>query len=141
MSRAPLCKAWRERLECVCQCCVSTRARLKLVLDIMPDAPSARAAIPLRRAVSSSLSVKFEEPEDVVAKREAQSRPMSGMSTPGGAPGSSPPLSRAATPPAKGLAQVRVLRTHPAAHLRVHGADAHNCFFGTFLKQEATAPR
>ncbi len=80
---------------------------------------SARAAIPLRRAVSSSLSVKFEEPEDVVAKREAQSRPMSGMSTPGGgAPGSSPPLSRAATPPAKGLAQVHPLTLifHPDLH-------------------------
>jgi hypothetical protein len=60
----------------------------------------------LRRALSSSLSVKFEEPEDVVAKREAQSRPMSGLSSPGGQPGLSPPLSRAATPPAKGLSQV-----------------------------------
>ena len=52
-----------------------------------------------------------------MAKREAQSRPMSGMSTPGGAPGSSPPLSRAATPPAKGLAQVhsRTLLCHPLA--------------------------
>ena len=72
---------------------------------LMSASPSC-AAVPLRRALSSSLSVKFEEPEDVVAKREAQSRPMSGMSSPGGAPSPSPPLSRAATPPVKGLSQV-----------------------------------
>lgn len=80
---------------------------------------SDNAAVPLRHAMSSSLSVKFEEPEDVVAKREAQSRPMSGMSTPGGGPSSSPPLSRSATPPVKGLSQVR-------ACVKAHaGQDLH----------------
>ena len=83
------------------------RDLLPVVRHCADESASIRcAAVPLRRALSSSLSVKFEEPEDVVAKREAQSRPMSGLSSPGGAPSLSPPLSRAATPPAKGLSQV-----------------------------------